>query len=65
MKSSSRETRDLIAQWAFDARPILGRFHLWLENVEITWVRGEPRNSPAISRSWRAAWSGCSPSRVP
>jgi hypothetical protein len=42
MKSSARETRDLIAQWAFDARPILGRFHLWLENVEITWVRGEP-----------------------
>jgi len=40
--ASARETRDLIAQWAFDARPILGRFHLWLENVEITWVRGEP-----------------------
>ena len=26
--------RDLIAQWAFDTRPILGRFHLWLEDVE-------------------------------
>jgi len=36
------EVRDLIAQWAFDARPILGRLHLWLEHVEIEWVRGEP-----------------------
>ncbi|HNX96695.1 MAG TPA: hypothetical protein PKK12_03360 [Candidatus Aminicenantes bacterium] len=42
MDSFPQETRDLIAQWAFDARPILGRFHLWLENVEVTWVRGEP-----------------------
>ena len=42
MNDSSQETRDLIAQWAFDARPILGRFHIWLENVDITWVRGEP-----------------------
>ncbi|MBN2345111.1 MAG: hypothetical protein JXO51_01890 [Candidatus Aminicenantes bacterium] len=42
MTSSAQETRDLIAQWAFDARPILGRFHIWLENVEITWMRGEP-----------------------
>jgi hypothetical protein len=42
MSSSSQEKRDLIAQWAFDARPILGRFHIWLENVEVSWVRGEP-----------------------
>ncbi|MFH2108367.1 MAG: hypothetical protein ABII93_06845 [Chrysiogenia bacterium] len=42
MTSSSQEKRDLIAQWAFDARPILGRFHIWLENVEVAWVRGEP-----------------------
>ena len=34
--------RDLIAQWAFDTRPILGRFHLWLEDVEVEWLRGEP-----------------------
>ena len=26
--------RDRIAQWAFDTRPILGRFHLWLEDVD-------------------------------
>jgi hypothetical protein len=33
--------KDRIAQWAFDARPILGRFHLWLEDVEVEWLRGE------------------------
>lgn len=37
-----REKKDLIAQWAFDNRPILGRFHLWLEDVEVQWLRGEP-----------------------
>lgn len=42
MSFSSQEKRDLIAQWAFDARPILGRFHIWLENVEVAWTRGEP-----------------------
>ena len=34
------EKRNLIAQWAFDTRPILGRFHLWLEDVEVTWLDG-------------------------
>ncbi|MBI4917187.1 MAG: hypothetical protein HY825_15220 [Acidobacteria bacterium] len=42
MNPRSQETRDLVAQWAFDARPILGRFHLWLEDVDIAWVRGKP-----------------------
>jgi hypothetical protein len=37
-----RMRRDRIAQWAFDTRPILGRFHLWLEDVDEEWVRGEP-----------------------
>jgi hypothetical protein len=27
--------RNRIAQWAFDTRPVLSRFHLWLEDVEI------------------------------
>jgi hypothetical protein len=27
--------RNQIAQWAFDTRAILGRFHLWLEDVEL------------------------------
>ncbi len=31
-----QERRNRIAQWVFDTRPILGRFHLWLEDVEDT-----------------------------
>ena len=27
--------RNQIAQWAFDTRAILGRFHLWLEDVQL------------------------------
>jgi hypothetical protein len=34
--------RDLIAQWAFDTRPLLLRFHLWLEDVHVEWRRGGP-----------------------
>lgn len=37
-----RERRDRIAQWAFDTRQILGRFHLWLDDVEETWLEGRP-----------------------
>ena len=29
------DKRNLIAQWSFDARPVLLRFHLWLEDVEV------------------------------
>jgi hypothetical protein len=29
------DKRNLVAQWAFDARPVLLRFHLWLEDVEV------------------------------
>jgi hypothetical protein len=43
MQDQSRKKRDLIAQWAFDTRPILGRLHLWLEDVEIEWLNGEPK----------------------
>ena len=35
MKNSGMERKNRIAQWAFDARPILGRFHLWLEDVDV------------------------------
>ena len=35
MTLSERERRDLVAQWAFDTRPILGRMHLWLEDVDV------------------------------
>jgi len=34
MNTQDIERRNSIAQWAFDTRPILGRFHLWLEDVE-------------------------------
>jgi hypothetical protein len=29
------DRRNVIAQWAFDTRPVLLRFHLWLEDVEV------------------------------
>src|SRR5438876_213805 len=34
--------RDLVAQWAFDTRPVLLRFHLWLEDVEVDRAQAEP-----------------------
>jgi hypothetical protein len=41
MKKNAMDRKNLIAQWAFDTRPILGRFHLWLEDVEVEWMRGK------------------------
>ena len=41
---SDRARRDLIAQWVFDTRPILLRFHLWLDDVEV-----ERENAVAVS----------------
>ena len=32
------QRRNLVAQWAFDTRPILSRFHLWMEDVEVDGV---------------------------
>ncbi len=39
---NDQDKKNLVAQWAFDTRPILGRFHLWLEDVEFerTWTDG-------------------------
>ncbi len=34
--------KNLIAQWAFDTRPVLLRFHLWLEDVEVERAQAEP-----------------------
>jgi len=31
----NNDRRNRIAQWAFDTRAILGRFHLWLQDVEL------------------------------
>jgi hypothetical protein len=36
------DRRNEIAQWAFDARPVLLRFHLWLEDVEVERSQPEP-----------------------
>ncbi len=41
MNANGMEKRNRIAQWAFDTRPILGRFHMWLEDVEVEWLRGK------------------------
>ncbi len=45
---TNNEKRDLIAQWAFDTRSVLLRFHLWLEDVEVD--RSQP--SPVSDRSF-------------
>jgi len=42
MNQKLQDQHDIIAQWSFDTRPILGRFHLWLDDVKVEWVRGEP-----------------------
>jgi len=36
------DKRNLIAQWAFDTRPVLLRYHLWLEDVEVERAQAEP-----------------------
>ncbi|MFU8770596.1 MAG: hypothetical protein ACNA7H_12715, partial [Desulfotignum sp.] len=42
MDTNPMKQKNLVAQWAFDTRPILGRFHLWLEDVRIEWMHGRP-----------------------
>jgi hypothetical protein len=37
----TQEKKNRVAQWAFDTKAILGRFHLWLEDVEVRWTRGQ------------------------
>lgn len=43
MAQNEMERKNRVAQWAFDTRPILGRFHLWLEDVTMEWVRGDKK----------------------
>jgi hypothetical protein len=40
LRSRLMERQNRIAQWAFDSRGILGRFHVWLDDVEVDWVDG-------------------------
>jgi hypothetical protein len=39
---SDLEKRNIVAQWAFDTRPVLLRFHLWLEDVNVDRSQAEP-----------------------
>ena len=48
----TQEQKDMLAQWAFDCRPILGRFHIWLESVETEWTRGRPEPSKPSDMSF-------------
>ena len=41
MNPMSQDRKNRIAQWAYDTKSMLGRFHIWLEDVEVTWVRGQ------------------------
>ena len=52
MAQNDANRRNLIAQWAFDTRPILGRFHLWLEDVAEEWLRGEPSQEVDVGISF-------------
>lgn len=38
MSGSKMDKKNLIAQWSFDTSSILGRFHLWLEDVDVEWL---------------------------
>ena len=42
MTQTRTDKRDLVAQWAFDTRPVLLRFHLWLEDVEVDRAQDRP-----------------------
>jgi hypothetical protein len=42
MNEKQQDKQDVIAQWSFDTRAILGRFHIWLDDVEVEWMRGDP-----------------------
>ena len=52
------DKRNLVAQWAFDTRPVLLRFHLWLEDVEVDRAQAQPVSAFTTSRraTSRAAW---------
>jgi hypothetical protein len=49
-KDMDRENR--IAQWAYDTRSILTRFHLWIEDVETEWIRNDASAHPDESISF-------------
>jgi hypothetical protein len=42
------DKRNLVAQWAFDTRPVLLRFHLWLEDVEVERAEDDPTSASSF-----------------
>ena len=42
------DRKDLIAQWVYDTRAVLGRFHVWLDDVEVHWLEGGPTSEPSF-----------------
>src|SRR5687768_5321136 len=41
--------QDLVAQWAFDTRPALLRFHLWLYDVEVERSQADPVSAHTLA----------------
>ena len=46
---SMTDKRNVVAQWAFDTRPVLTRFHLWLEDVEVERAQEDPVSDHAFA----------------
>ena len=49
MALSEQRRQNTVAQWAFDTRAILGRFHLWLEDVEVEATEESLASGAALS----------------
>ena len=49
------DKRNLVAQWAFDTRPVLLRFHLWLEDVEVERAQREPVSAHSFTTAATAS----------
>ncbi|MEM7585357.1 MAG: hypothetical protein AAF560_18350 [Acidobacteriota bacterium] len=52
-----QQRRNRIAQWVFDTRPILGRFHLWLEDVEEHEMQGFSADGSFVGHSLRRSFA--------
>jgi hypothetical protein len=50
------ERRNRIAQWALDARSILGRFHVWLDDVEEEWTEGTAADGSFVGEGLETAF---------
>ena len=43
------DSRQLVAQWAYDTHAVLARFHLWLEGVEVERAQPDEVSSRAFT----------------